>query len=174
MVTLRACFVIHKVARYNRVTLQSIRLRQDEDAARKAAESARSTVSATTAPSSAPIRSDPQGFASSLKESIGRRPVDLRWTIHMMYYCILLTIRLRHRDLTSLPLLTSPCRMTRLRHILEMTIMIPLLTHRTSTWRPFWVSKLTPLIFVLVPPYGPRLLQTSLRFTVVQALNWLK
>lgn len=72
MVKLRACFVNHKVARYNRVTPPSIRLRQEEEVARQAAESTRSPVSDTAALSSAPIQSDLQGFASSLKESIGR------------------------------------------------------------------------------------------------------
>ena len=45
MVRLRACFVYHKVARYNRITPSSIRLRQEEDAARKAADSAAAPIS---------------------------------------------------------------------------------------------------------------------------------
>ncbi|CAI5721079.1 unnamed protein product [Peronospora destructor] len=70
---LRACFVNHKEARYNRVTPPSIRLRQEEEAARKAAESAEVSRSDTVSPSGAPI---PQQFVSSLREAICRPPPD--------------------------------------------------------------------------------------------------
>ncbi|CAI5713324.1 unnamed protein product [Peronospora destructor] len=44
MVKLRACFANHKVARYNRVTPPSIRMRQDEEATRTAAAAATITI----------------------------------------------------------------------------------------------------------------------------------
>uniref|UniRef100_A0AAV1V1X9 Uncharacterized protein n=1 Tax=Peronospora matthiolae TaxID=2874970 RepID=A0AAV1V1X9_9STRA len=77
MVKLRACFVNHKVASYNRVKPPSILLRQEADAARKATESAASSPSSLFSPSGAPIPSDPKGYVSSLRESICRMPPDL-------------------------------------------------------------------------------------------------
>ena len=76
MVKLRACFVNHKVARYNRVTPPSIRLRQEEEAARQALESADSPSSDPLPPSGATIPTEPKGFVSTLRESICRTPPD--------------------------------------------------------------------------------------------------
>ncbi|KAF4027978.1 Reverse transcriptase (RNA-dependent DNA polymerase) [Phytophthora infestans] len=70
MIQLRACFVNHKVARYNRVTPPSILARQAADVARKDADSDPRRAQDQGTPAEDPSQDLPAGYTSSLQQSI--------------------------------------------------------------------------------------------------------